>query len=106
MSIGIAVLVFDVVFNQKDVVAILGISFHLTAQRLDGKVVYWRRAPDSEQVLGETLVKTVNCMLREVLRSGPSNDFRDAWIVGYTADLVCAIWLGNDNNRPMPGLPC
>ncbi len=89
----------------------------LAAQQLDGKVVYWRRAPSSEQVLDETLVKAVNRMLREVLRSGTgkraafvrdaagktgtSNDFRDAWFVGYTADLILAIWLGNDNNKPM-----
>jgi penicillin-binding protein 1A len=27
--------------------------------------------------------------------------FRDAWFVGFTADLVCGVWIGNDNNAPM-----
>ncbi|HEU0161930.1 MAG TPA: hypothetical protein VFQ69_05975, partial [Rhizomicrobium sp.] len=25
----------------------------------------------------------------------------DAWFVGFTADLVCGVWIGNDDNSPM-----
>jgi penicillin-binding protein 1A len=34
-------------------------------------------------------------------KTGTTQDFRDAWFVGFTADLVCGVWIGNDNNRPM-----
>ncbi len=34
-------------------------------------------------------------------KTGTSQDFRDAWFVGYTAHLVAGIWLGNDDGKPM-----
>jgi len=34
-------------------------------------------------------------------KTGTSQDFRDAWFVGYTAHYVGGIWLGNDNGRSM-----
>jgi penicillin-binding protein 1A len=34
-------------------------------------------------------------------KTGTTQDFRDAWFVGFTADLVCGVWLGNDDYRPM-----
>jgi penicillin-binding protein 1A len=34
-------------------------------------------------------------------KTGTTSDFRDAWFVGYTPDLVTAVWLGNDNYARM-----
>ena len=34
-------------------------------------------------------------------KTGTSQDFRDAWFVGYTSQLVGGVWLGNDNGQPM-----
>jgi penicillin-binding protein 1A len=34
-------------------------------------------------------------------KTGTTSDFRDAWFVGYTPDLVAAVWLGNDDYTPM-----
>jgi penicillin-binding protein 1A len=34
-------------------------------------------------------------------KTGTTSDFRDAWFVGYTPDLVAAVWLGNDDYSPM-----
>jgi penicillin-binding protein 1A len=59
----------------------------------------------------------MNAMMRETLRigtaqraqlgnwpaagkTGTSQDFRDAWFVGYTAHLVTGVWLGNDDSSP------
>ena len=33
-------------------------------------------------------------------KTGTSQDFRDAWFIGYTAKLVTGVWLGNDDNSP------
>jgi penicillin-binding protein 1A len=34
-------------------------------------------------------------------KTGTSSDYRDAWFLGFTADYVTGVWLGNDNNEPM-----
>jgi penicillin-binding protein 1A len=34
-------------------------------------------------------------------KTGTTQDYHDAWFVGFTADLVCGVWIGNDNNAPM-----
>ncbi len=33
-------------------------------------------------------------------KTGTSQDFRDAWFVGYTGRLVAGVWLGNDDGSP------
>ena len=33
-------------------------------------------------------------------KTGTSQDWRDAWFVGYTSALVAGVWLGNDDNSP------
>ena len=37
-------------------------------------------------------------------KTGTSQDNRDAWFVGFDDDLICAVWLGNDNDSPMKGV--
>ncbi|HXF33380.1 MAG TPA: penicillin-binding transpeptidase domain-containing protein, partial [Candidatus Acidoferrales bacterium] len=34
-------------------------------------------------------------------KTGTTSDFRDAWFVGFTPDLVAAVWLGNDDYSRM-----
>jgi penicillin-binding protein 1A len=34
-------------------------------------------------------------------KTGTTQDYRDAWFVGFTADYVCGVWIGNDDNRAM-----
>src|SRR5471032_590946 len=34
-------------------------------------------------------------------KTGTTQDFHDAWFVGFTADLVCGVWIGNDDSSPM-----
>jgi membrane peptidoglycan carboxypeptidase len=35
------------------------------------------------------------------LKTGTSNDYRDAWAIGYTPSLVVGVWAGNNDNAPM-----
>ena len=34
-------------------------------------------------------------------KTGTSQDYRDAWFVGFTPELVVGVWVGNDDNSPM-----
>ena len=35
-------------------------------------------------------------------KTGTSDDFKDAWFIGYTKQLVIGVWIGNDIPRTMP----
>ncbi len=35
------------------------------------------------------------------LKTGTSNDYHDAWTIGYTPSIVVGVWAGNNNNAPM-----
>jgi len=83
----------------------------------DGKVLYARPADPPAQVIEPRYVAMMNTMMQETLisgtarkaeipgwqaagKTGTSQDFRDAWFIGYTANLVTGVWLGNDDNSP------
>jgi penicillin-binding protein 1A len=34
-------------------------------------------------------------------KTGTSQDYRDAWFIGYTSNLTAGVWVGNDSNKPM-----
>jgi len=36
-------------------------------------------------------------------KTGTTSDYRDAWFIGFAGDLVVGVWIGNDDNRPLPG---
>ncbi len=83
-----------------------------------GKVIYARAAASFGPVIQPPTLSMMNAMLHEVMvsgtgakanipgwevggKSGTTQDFRDAWFVGYTARLVTSVWLGNDDNSAM-----
>lgn len=35
------------------------------------------------------------------VKTGTTNDYRDAWIIGYTPNIVVGTWAGNNDNSPM-----
>ena len=35
------------------------------------------------------------------VKTGTTNDFRDNWTIGYTPNFLAAVWVGNNNNKPM-----
>ena len=39
-------------------------------------------------------------------KTGTTDDYKDAWFVGFTPDLVIAVWVGYDEPRPCrSGMP-
>ncbi|MCP5119542.1 MAG: penicillin-binding protein, partial [bacterium] len=34
-------------------------------------------------------------------KTGTSQDYRDAWFIGFTADATAGVWVGNDDDSPM-----
>jgi penicillin-binding protein 1A len=37
-------------------------------------------------------------------KTGTTQDYRDALFIGFAGDLVVGVWIGNDNNSPLPGV--
>ncbi|MGH6621613.1 MAG: transglycosylase domain-containing protein [Alphaproteobacteria bacterium] len=83
-----------------------------------GQVVYRRQQWPDDRIVAPQNTDRMNDMLAEVIdsgtgkaarlgnrpaagKTGTTQDFRDGWFVGYTADLVTGVWLGNDDNSPM-----
>ncbi|MEE8634311.1 MAG: PBP1A family penicillin-binding protein [Methyloceanibacter sp.] len=83
----------------------------------DGKVIYQRRNATG-QVVAPRHVGAMNDMLNTALergtgkratipghraagKTGTTQNFRDAWFVGYTAHYVTGVWIGNDDNSHM-----
>ncbi|HLG84950.1 MAG TPA: penicillin-binding protein 1A [Bradyrhizobium sp.] len=84
---------------------------------LDGKLLYMRQPEQPNQVIEPRNVAMMNSMMEQTLisgtarkaeiqgwqaagKTGTSQDFRDAWFIGYTSHLVAGVWLGNDDSSP------
>jgi penicillin-binding protein 1A len=82
-----------------------------------GQVLYERRGDGLGQVMMPYDVAAMNDMLRAVVtggtgrgaaipghdiagKTGTSQEYRDAWFIGYSAHLVAGVWVGNDDNTP------
>jgi len=55
------------------------------------------RAPLYSSSLGLTQVPGYQI----ALKTGTTNDYRDAWTIGYAPNLVGGIWVGNNNREPL-----
>ncbi len=81
----------------------------------DGKVLYQRQGSGLGSSISEYDLGAMNEMMRAVVtngtarrarlknqdvggKTGTSQDYRDAWFIGYTKHLVAGVWVGNDDN--------
>ncbi|MBI4723914.1 MAG: PBP1A family penicillin-binding protein [Rhodomicrobium sp.] len=86
-----------------------------------GKVLFERSKRPAPRIVSARAVSAMNDMMNSVVaggtaagaaldsypaaaKTGTSQKFKDAWIIGYTAQWVCGVWMGNDNARPMRGV--
>ncbi|WP_454658786.1 transglycosylase domain-containing protein [Bosea beijingensis] len=87
-------------------------------RQTNGKVVYARKAANLGPVIQPQNLAMINTMFNGVMnggtgskfnipgwqvggKSGTTQDYGDAWFVGFTAKLVTAVWVGNDDNSKM-----
>ncbi len=82
-----------------------------------GRVLYKRKPQAPVAVIDHRAAQNVSRMMERVLidgtahrikipfpasaKTGTSQDYRDAWFIGFTTEMVVAVWLGNDDNSPM-----
>ena len=86
----------------------------------DGTILYRRHGDGPGRVIAARHIESLNDLLSAVVlwgtgksarlkrpaagKTGTSQDYRDAWFVGYTPDLIAGVWFGNDNARSMDGV--
>jgi len=95
-------------------------SFLINVGDEKGRILEQPRPPVPERVVREESAFLVTDMMRSVLdegtaasarglgfaapaagKTGTTNDYRDAWFVGFTPDLLCVVWIGFDDNTPV-----
>lgn len=83
-----------------------------------GKQLYTKRTTAQERVYSVPYARQMTSMLRDVIdtgtgyaaklgsrqsagKTGTSQDYRDAWFIGFTSQYTSGVWMGNDDNSPM-----
>lgn len=81
------------------------------------RVLYTRRDVVPERVYAEPYARQITQILQDVIetgtghgarlgsreaggKTGTSQDYRDAWFIGFTSQYTTGVWLGNDDNSP------
>jgi len=97
----------------------IGVQTHIImrVKTTDGRTLYQFKGASNGRVIEPRYVAMMNSMMEETLltgtarkaelpgwqaagKTGTSQEFRDAWFVGYTSRLVAGVWLGNDDSSP------
>jgi penicillin-binding protein 1A len=82
-----------------------------------GKLLYERKDDSLGRIIEPRYAGMMNAMMQDTLltgtarkaelpgwpaagKTGTSQDYRDAWFIGYTGHLVAGVWLGNDDSSP------
>ncbi len=96
----------------------IAVAPHVIASVTAGRrLLYERDSRPLGRVADASYVAMMNEMMRQTLligtakhaslpgwpaagKTGTSQDFRDAWFMGYTAHMVTGVWLGNDDGTP------
>ncbi|MGK5090902.1 PBP1A family penicillin-binding protein [Deltaproteobacteria bacterium TL4] len=87
-----------------------------------GQVLYEHSPQEKVSVFSEWTVHQMNQMLHQVTmrgtgknanwehnhrfiagKTGTTTDYRDAWFIGFSAELATGVWIGHDDNTPMSG---
>src|SRR3989344_3040816 len=93
----------------------------LKIEDANGKIVYSQNT-EPREVIDKNIARTITDILSDnkarapafgeasalffqgkkvAAKTGTTNDYRDAWVLGYTPDVAIGAWAGNNNNTPM-----
>lgn len=86
----------------------------------NGNILFEEKDETPDRVMSENVARTVSDILSDnnarapifgsnsplnipgvAVKTGTTNDYRDAWIIGYTPNISVAAWVGNNNNSPI-----
>ena len=90
----------------------------LSVSTADGTPLYHHRADENPRVISSENLGYMNRLMSRTVaegtgrrahiegrqvagKTGTTNDFRDAWFVGYAPDIVTGVWVGADDFTPM-----
>ena len=108
---------FSVIANNGDLIEPYAIEKIVDRT---GQVIY-QHMPHKRTVLNRQTRDTMVKMMRGVVlygtggsaalprfpvagKTGTSDDYRDAWFIGFTPDIITGVWVGNEDNSRMPGI--
>jgi penicillin-binding protein 1A len=92
-------------------------NYILRVTDYDGRVLE-QNYPAVQEVIGQRTARVMTSMLREVVlhgtgvaanrlktpvagKTGTTNNFTDAWFVGFSPSLTCGVWIGFDEKRSL-----
>ena len=95
----------------------------LRVEDRDGIILYDYRQPEARDILSSQLAYLMNSMLSDrqarwaamgkpnalelgndrpaAAKTGTTNNFKDAWTIGFTPQLAMGVWMGNSDNEDM-----
>lgn len=94
----------------------------LKIEDAEGNLIEEFKKTDGEVVLNQNIARTMNGLLSDnnartpvfgersdlffqgfsvAAKTGTTQEYRDAWTIGYTPDIVVGVWTGNNDNSPM-----
>jgi penicillin-binding protein 1A len=95
------------------------VAYGVTRIRAKSGKVLWQRnapglgrvmSPENDDEITRMMVETVATGTGKAARldgrptagkTGTTQDYHDAWFVGFTSDLITGVWIGNDDYKPM-----
>lgn len=97
----------------------------LRVEDKNGRVLKEFKAPESRQILSPQLAYLITHILSDnkariaafgvnnplqisrpaAVKTGTTDDWRDAWAIGYTPQICVGVWVGNADNEPMERMP-
>jgi penicillin-binding protein 1A len=90
----------------------------LSIEDAQGNILYQHEEPVHAQMFSARSIADLDGMLEQVVaqgtgkaaqlsrghvagKTGTSQNYRDAWFIGYTNRFITGIWMGNDDDTPM-----
>ncbi len=88
-------------------------------ETVNGDILYQRPPIKAVRVYPRIMARKMSTLMQEVVlagtgrkaalsggwqaagKTGTSQNWRDAWFVGFTPDYIAGVWIGNDDSSPM-----